>query len=65
MDYSKLRGAIREKYKTEASFAEALGVSRCTLSALLNGKTEWSISKMVKACELLDIPLDCARGYFF
>lgn len=65
MDYSKLRGAIREKYGVHKAFARALFMSEASLSAKLNGRTEWRTDEIVKACELLGIPLDQAHEYFF
>lgn len=65
MDYSKLRGAIREKYGTQQAFALAMGMSEASLSAKLNGHTEWQTDEIVKACELLGIPLELAHEYFF
>lgn len=65
MSYSKLRGAIREKYGTQAAFAEAMVMSENTLSCKLNGKTEWVRPEIEKACRLLDVPLEEAHAYFF
>lgn len=65
MDYSKLRGAIREKYGTHKAFAPALSMSEASLSAKLNGRTEWQTDEIVQACQLLDIPLERAHEYFF
>ena len=65
MSYGKLRGAIREKYGTQAAFAEAMGMSENTLSCKLNGKTEWTRPEIELACHLLDIPLPEAHAYFF
>ena len=65
MSYPKLRGMIREKFGTQAAFAEALDMSENTLSCKLNGKTEWSRSEIETACKLLDIPMTEAHAYFF
>ena len=65
VDYSKLRGAIREKFGTQQAFACSLGVSEATLSAKLNDRTEWQTDEIVKACQLLGIPLEMAHEYFF
>lgn len=65
MDYSNLIGEIRKKYPTRADFANALGVDPATLSAKLNNKSEWKTEEIVKACDLLDIPLAEASEYFF
>ncbi len=65
MDYSKLRGRIREKFGKEGAFAAAMYISKSTLSSRFNGKTQWPGDEIVKACELLDIPLELAHEYFF
>lgn len=65
MDYSKLRGRIRETFGSEGAFAVAMGFSRCTVSSRLNDKSEWTDGEMVKACELLGIPIDDIPEYFF
>lgn len=56
-NYAKLRGKIREVYGTQEAFAEAIGMNTVSLSQRLNGKLEWKISEIAKACEVLGIPL--------
>lgn len=65
MSYPKLRGAIREKFGTQGSFAEALGVNPSMLSKKLAGKSEWYWNEVQAACELLEIPADRISDYFF
>jgi hypothetical protein len=65
VDYSKLRGALREKFGTQQAFSFALGISEASLSAKLNGRTEWRTDEIAKACQLLGIPLEQAHEYFF
>lgn len=65
VDYSKLRGRIREVFGTQANFALALAISMCSLSQKLNNKTEWSTHEIRRACELLDIAADEIPQYFF
>lgn len=65
MDYSKLRGAIREYFSTQAAFAEALGISECVLSLKLNDRSEWTRAEILRACELLHIPPSEIPAYFF
>lgn len=65
MDYSKLRGAIREHYGTQEAFALALGMSAASLTAKLNGKTEWQADEIVRACQLFGVSLERAHEYFF
>lgn len=65
MSYNKLRGKIREMYGTQEAFAEAIGMNTVSLSQRLNGKLEWKISEIAKACEVLGIPLAENAEYFF
>ena len=64
-DYSKLRGRIREVYKTETKFADALGIAPTTLSSKLNNKVGFSNDEMLEICNLLSIPLSDTVDYFF
>jgi len=64
MKYRKLRGLIREKYGTQAAFAAAMGMSNTTLSAKLNGKTDWVRAEMEQACRLLGISAEVIPAYF-
>ncbi len=64
-DYSKLRGRIREKFSTEATFAEKMELSSPTLSSKLNNKVPWTDKEIMKACSLLDIPSEFIPVYFF
>ena len=65
MSYFKLRGAIREKFGTQEAFAAAMGMDPSTLSAKLNGRSEWDRAEIEKACTLLGVPLERAHEYFF
>lgn len=65
MSYSKLRGAIREKFGTQEAFAKAIVMSETTLSSKLTNKTEWTRQEIEDACRLLEIPIAEAHIYFF
>lgn len=65
MDYRKLKGKIKEVYDTQWAFAKAMGMSYASISQRLNNKLEWNTSDIVKACALLNIPLEEAYVYFF
>jgi len=65
MRYPKLRGAIREKFGTQATFAEAINMNSTTLSKKLTGKSEWTRTEIARACDLIGIPLCDAHTYFF
>lgn len=65
MSYPKIRGAIREKYGTQAAFAKELGVNPSTLIKKLSGKVEWTLSEVQLAAKLLGIPYEQISEYFF
>lgn len=65
MSYAKLRGKIVEKFRTQAAFAEALGMNTATLNGRLNNRTQWTADEITKACNLLGIPLSEVHIYFF
>ena len=64
-DYSKLYGKIKEVFGTQESFADAMEMSRSAVNARLKQNVEWKSPEIVKACELLHIPLAEAHLYFF
>ena len=64
-DYSKLRGKIREKYKTQEVFAGELGISAASLSDKLNEKSDFSHGEITLAWDKLGIPYECISEYFF
>lgn len=65
MDYSKLRGKIKEVFGSETAFSEAMGYNRSTISAKLNNRSEWTRADIEKACDLLGIPMADVALYFF
>lgn len=65
MSYAKLRGRIVEKFGSQAAFAAAMEWRDALLSAKLNNKSEWTVDEVMKACGLLEIPLEEAHLYFF
>lgn len=64
-EYSKLRGRIVEKYRTFDAFAEALGVSRVTVSLKMNGKSGFSQEDIEEWSDKLDIRVSEYGAYFF
>lgn len=65
MKYAKLRGAIREKFRTQGAFARAIGMHPTTLSQKLAGRVDWTREEIKKACQLLGIPAEQLYAYFF
>lgn len=64
-DYSKLRGRIVEKYRTQKEFATAFGISKNSMSRKLNGKTRFTTDDIIKISKMLDIDSDDVGKYFF
>lgn len=65
MDYSKLRGRIRERFGTEQAFAEAMEKTISQISLLLNGKAVWRQVDIKKSCDILGIAESDIGQYFF
>lgn len=64
-DFSKLRGLIKEKFGSDAKFAQELGLSTSGLSGRLNNKVPWRTEEIPRACELLGIHAAAISVYFF
>ena len=65
MSYPKLRGAIREKFGTQEAFAKAIKLHPTTLSAKLQGKTDWSRQEIEDASKALGLSAEEIHTYFF
>lgn len=65
MKYWKLRGKIREMYKTEDAFAKAVGFSNVQLSRRLNGGIRWNEGDMKKVMNALGCDISQVCEYFF
>lgn len=63
--FSKLRGLIRERYKTERAFALNIGMPPAILSRCLNCGRQWRGEEIAVACKALGIPLAEAYRYNF
>ena len=64
-DYSKLRGKIKEIFNTQEKFADAMGISKTTISYKLNGMVEWTQEEIERAVDILNIPWGEIHAYFF
>lgn len=64
-DYSKLTKRITEVFSCDVNFAIKMGFSERTLSLKLNNKGDFKQTEILKACDLLDIPLTEVDSYFF
>lgn len=61
----KLAERIRERFSTQREFAKACGMTESSVSRYLNGERKWGAEKIWKAAEVLDIPDNEIRSYFF
>lgn len=64
-DYSKLKGKIIEKFKTQGNFAAANQLSDRSMSLKLNNGIGLSQEEILKWCKLLDIEISDIPVYFF
>lgn len=64
-NHSKLLGRIRECGFTQERLAEAIGMSKTTLSAKLNGQFYFTAKEMYAICDVLGIPISEIGEYFF
>ena len=64
-DYKKLRGKIREVFGTQENFANALGISKVSLSLKLNNTRDFTQGEISKAAALLEIKPSDVPAYFF
>lgn len=63
--FGRLKEKIKEVYRTQKAFADAIGINVATLNAKLNSKAKWDLEEIEKACDLLDISNDDMMSYFF
>lgn len=64
-NHSKLLGRIRECGFTQEQLAEAIGISKNTLSAKLNNQFYFTAKEIYAICEILNIPVSEISEYFF
>lgn len=65
LEHAKLRGKIVEKYGSQKTFAEALGISENWVSLKLNDKSPLSKADMETWAAALEIPGNEFYDYFF
>ena len=61
---NELRGRLGAKQISVTKFAELMGMSRPTARRKIDGKVDFTISEMFRACEILDIAPDDAARFF-
>lgn len=64
-DLQKLKGKIREENNTQEKIAQKMGISIPTMVNKLNNRSEFTQSEIVDICEILDIPNENVKEYFF
>lgn len=64
-DYTKLRGRIKERFKTETAFAKAVYMNRTSLSLRLTGIREFTQGQILLFANALEIPSYLIGDYFF
>lgn len=55
LSFLKLKGKIVEKGKTLKELAKEMGVSQCTISKKINGKTEFNLKELKILIQILEI----------
>lgn len=63
--YAKLRGRIVERYGSLGSFAEALGITRTSLSYKLSGQRRFNSEEIIEWAKLLGVRTAEIGNYFF
>ena len=61
----RLRGRIIQKYGSQGAFAKHLGKTEQTITAKLNGRSQFSQDDILNWCNALDIVADDVGEYFF
>lgn len=64
MDYSKLKGLMREKGVTQAELAKKIGMAESTLNLKLSGKTDFKTDEIIAISDFLGTR-DAIEKYFF
>lgn len=65
MDYSKLRGRIKECGYTQKSLAEPIGISEGQFCQKLTGKYPFKQTEIDRICDCLTISAEEIGPYFF
>ena len=63
--YDKLKGRITEVCGTKQHFAELMGISKATMSAKINNKSEFTQPEIAKAIAILNLEKSDIPTYFF
>lgn len=63
--YNKLRGKIVEIFGSQKEFSKRIGLSEQSITAKLNGRSEFSQNDIINWSDALRIALDEIGTYFF
>lgn len=64
-DGSKLKGRIRELNLTQDDVAQFLGINKSTFNLKVNGQVPFTQDEIASLIELLKIPDEEIKAYFF
>ena len=62
---NKLKGIIKEKDMTQKDIAKNIGLSESTFNLKINGNTYFTQSEIYAISNLLEIPNELYKDYFF
>jgi hypothetical protein len=65
LEFKELKLKILREFDNQQNFANVIGMHITSLNQRLNGKVEWKISEVEKACNLLHIENNDIALYFF
>lgn len=61
----KLTERVKDKFGTQKEFAKACGTTDASVSRMLRGQRAWRAELIWKAAEVLEIPDNEIKAYFF
>ena len=64
-NYSKLLGLMKEKGYTQASLADKINISECSMNLSLNNKRNFRQDEISNICTILNIENSKIEEYFF
>lgn len=65
MNRGKLKGRIVELFGSQRAFSDKIGLTEQSITAKLNGRSQFSQADIVKWCTALEIEKDEVADYFF
>lgn len=64
-DYLDLKLRIIKYFGDQRTFAKAMGMDYTALNERLNNKRQWKGWQIIKACDMLEIPLAEVHAFFY